>query len=292
MELRVLRYFVAIVREHNMSRAALQLHVTQPTLSRQITELEEELGTPLLVRARSARGVQPTEAGKLLYDRAVEILSLADRVHAEITEPLASLNGEVWIGGGETQGMQYLADAAAELRNQNPNVRFNIFSGNAEAVTERMDKGLLDFGVLVGEADKGRYEALPIPASDVWGLVMRRDDPLSEHARISREVFLSVPLIVSQQTLDTNELAEWAGQPLDMFNIAATYNLLYNATLLVRAGIGCALAIDGLAGQEFAFRPLDPERRVRLSMVWKRSRILSPAAEAFLALMKGKLQST
>lgn len=289
MDLRVIRYFVAVVQEHNISRAARQLHITQPTLSRQLADLEDELGVRLFNRSRNNRRVELTDAGRLLYERGLELLSLADKVREEVMDPDVLAAGDVWIGGGETPGMQYIAEAAAGMRRRNPAVHFHVFSGNAEAVTERLDKGLIDFGLLVGETDKNQYDVLPLPTADTWGLIVRRDDPVASLPTVTNETIRRIPLIVSQQTLATSELAEWFGCSLDSLHIAATYNLLYNATLLVRAGLGAALALEGLAGPEFAFRPLEPARSARLNVVWKPSRMFSPAAAAFFKCLRERI---
>ncbi|MBD5560193.1 MAG: LysR family transcriptional regulator [Clostridia bacterium] len=288
MELRLLRYFVTVAEEESISRAAARLHITQPTLSRQIRDLEEELGCRLLIRSRSRHKVVPTEQGRLLLERAREILSLSDRLKSDFAQE-GPVRGEVAIGGGETQGMRLLAQTAADLHRICPGIRFHVYSGNASFVADRMEKGLIDLGVLVGETDLAKYDYLPLPVDDVWGLVMRPDHPLCARASVSREDLSGVPLIVSQQTMTENELAGWSGGSLDQLQIVATYNLLYNAALLVESGLGLALALDKLAGPELAFRPLEPRLRARLNLVWLRHRTLSPAVQLFLGHLRQRL---
>lgn len=288
MELRVLRYFLAVVEERSFSRAAERLHITQPTLSRQIRDLETEFGRRLLIRSRNNHSVVPTEDGTLLVERAREILMLSDRTRRELLGEVP-LRGEVAVGGGETQGMLLLAETAAGLRRKFPEIRFHVYSGNAEFVAERLEQGLIDLGVLVGEADLTRYDYLPLPVDDVWGLIMLPGHPLAARQTVTPEELAGVPLIVSQQTVAENELAGWNGGSLDTLQIVATYNLLYNATLFVRAGLGLALALDGLAGPEFVFRPLEPQMRARLNVVWMRHRPQPPAVRLFLQLLRQRL---
>lgn len=290
MELRVLRYFVTVAEAGSITGAADILHVTQPTLSRQLAQLEDELGCQLLVRFRNNRRAEPTDAGRLLYERARQMLQLAEKTQKELADPFGSISGEIAIGGGETQGMRFIADAAARVHQEQPGVRFRFFSGNAAAVASQMKAGLIDIGVLVGETDLGAYDYLPLPAADTWGLVLRSDHPLCARADISREDLAGIPLIVSQQTLSENELAGWYGRSLESLQIVASYNLLYNATLLVQAGLGAALALDRLAGPQFSFRPLYPRLTAKLHVVWERGRIFSPAVSLFVDCLRQQIR--
>ena len=289
MELRVLKYFITVADAGSITAAAERLHITQPTLSRQLAQLEDELGCQLLLRFRHNRRVTLTDAGRLLYERARQMLQLAEKTKRDLTDPAGSISGEVAIGGGETQGMRFIAETAARMQREHPAVRFRLFSGNAAAVASQMKDGLIDIGVLVGEADLGAYDYLPLPAADVWGLVLRPDHPLVAHESISREDLSHLPLIVSQQTLSENELAGWYGSPLGSLHIVATYNLLYNAALLVDAGLGAALALDRLAGPQFCFRPLTPRLEAKLHVVWERGRTLSPAVGLFLEYLRNRI---
>ena len=285
MELRVLRYFLAVAREESISRAAESLHITQPTLSRQLMDLEEELGALLFIRSRKDKSIQLTEAGLLLRNRAEEILSLADKTASEFSATPDSIRGEIRIGAGETAAMSILAAVAAQMHREYPYISFHLFSGNAEAVTDRLDKGLIDFGVLVGAVDLAKYNSLSLHAHDTWGIVMRKDSELAAYEQITPEILQDKPLILSQQSLANNEFSGWIGLEMDNLNIVATYNLIFNATLFVEAGIGYAVTIDRLvntAGTALTFRPLVPQMESPLSLVWKKYHSFSMAAELFL----------
>lgn len=285
MELRVLRYFLAVAREQSISGAANALHITQPALSRQLMELEQELGVKLLIRGSRGKPVELTEAGNRLRLRAEEMITLADRTVEELAEQESEISGVVYIGGGETAGMRLLANAAARLHAQYPRVRFQLYSGIAEDVTERLDQGLLDFGVLVGESALQKYDYVSLPASDAWGVLVRSDHPLSEKTCVRAKDLWSEPLIVSRQALQNNELTGWLGRKAEDLHLAAEYNLLHNAVYFVEAGIGSALCIEGLADTgraDLRFVPFDPPLRGQLRLVWKKHQIFSKAAKLFL----------
>lgn len=293
MELRVLRYFLAVVREESISGAAESLHLTQPTLSRQIMELEEELGTRLLNRGRKNRKVTLTDEGRLFRRRAEELVELADKMKSEFSAEEGPVSGDIYIGGGETEAMRLVARAATELQKEYPHIRYHLFSGNAADVTERLDKGLLDFGLLVGEADMTRYDYLQLPVTDVWGVLMRRDCALAEKSAVLREDLSELPLILSQQSLSSNELSGWYGGAFREGGVVATYNLIYNAALMVSAGFGYAVTLDKLIntdGSELCFRPLSPRLEARLSLVWKKNHGFSRAGELFLEKLRGLIQ--
>lgn len=294
MELRVLRYFLAVAREQSISGAARALHITQPALSRQLMDLEQELGAKLLIRGSRGKPVELTEEGKRLRLRAEELVTLADRTVEEFSEQEAETSGIVYIGGGETEGMRLLANAAARLRERYPRVRFHLYSGIAEDVTERLDQGLLDFGVLVGESALQKYDYLPLPASDVWGVLLRADHPLAQKDRVRPGDLRQEALIVSRQALQNNELTGWLGKKAEELNLVAQYNLLHNAAYFVEAGLGSALCIDGLADTGrggLCFRPLDPPLRGQLRLVWKKHQIFSKAAKLFLEELQAELDS-
>ena len=264
MEIRVLRYFLAVAREGNIAGAAAFLHLTQPTLSRQIRDLEEELGQTLLVR--KSHGVALTAEGVLFRKRAEEILSMVDKTEAEFASMGEAVSGDIYIGGGETQAVRLIADIAREVRARHPGVRYHLFSGNAEDVTERLDKGLIDFGILIQPADISKYDYLNLPVKDRWGVVMRKDSPLARVEAVRRGDLLGVPLICSRQALlqgrTGNKYGEWFGDDFEKMDVAATFNLVYNACRMVETGMGYALTIDGLAdtGEDslLCFRPLAP----------------------------------
>ncbi len=296
MELRVLRYFLAVVREESISKAAESLHLTQPTLSRQIMELEEKLGIKLLNRGKKNRKVTLTDEGRLFRKRAEELVELADKMRSEFSVTDGLVSGDIYIGSGETEAMYLIASAATELQIEYPHIRYHLFSGNAADVSERLDNGLLDFGILVGEADMTKYDYLPLPVTDVWGVLMRKDSPLAEKNAVSQKDLSEIPLILSQQSLSTNELAGWYGGAFGESNVVATYNLIYNATLMVAAGLGYAVTLDKLVNttgnSELCYLPLVPRLEARLSIVWKKHRGFSKATGLFLQKLRCLIQST
>ena len=289
MELRTLRSFLAVAREGNVTRAARTLHITQPALSRQLVELERELGCELLVRG--ARGVSLTDEGMLLRKRAEEIVSLADRAELEIRTPVAEVSGEVWVGGGESRAMAAVARAARQLSVEHPGLRLRMYSGNGPDVLERMEKGLLDFGVVMGDEPGGAYETLALGWQDGWGLLVRRDHPLAGRESLSLDDLVGERLVVSAQHASSTD----ANPVIDLFQsrgltIAATYTLLYNASLLVEEGAGVAVCFDGIVpageGTSFAYIPLPELPRISSYLAWKRGQPLSRAARAFLDALR------
>ena len=290
MEIRTLRSFLAVAREGNVTRAAHQLHITQPALSRQLAELEREVGCELLVR--EPRGVTLTDAGMLLRKRADEIVSLADRTERELRSPVAEVEGDVCVGGGESRAMALVARVATGISLEHPGVRLRIHSGNGADVTERIEKGLLDFGVVFGDSPGERYETLRLPHEDRWGVLTRRDHRLASHESLSLDDLREEPLIVSGES---SAIAARGQTMLDNmvargFNVAATYTLLYNGSLLVEAGMGVAVCFDGIVaageGTPFAFVPLTNVPTTPAWLVWKRYAPLSRACELFLHGMR------
>ncbi len=284
MDVRVLRYFLTVAREASFSRAADALYMSQPTLSRQIRDLEEELGTTLFVRTN--RNVTLTRDGMRLRRRAQEIVELMDRTREEFENLDEDISGDVCIGSGETHAMRALARVAIDVRREHPGVRYHLFSGNADDVTERLDRGLLDFGVVIDPADLHKYDFLRIPGSDSWGLLMPADHPLAAKEAVTPGDLDGVPLLVSRQSMVAGDLARWLSGDFDRLEIAATYNLVFNAAIMVEQGMGCALTLDHLVGSMdvggLCFRPLAPKVESGLNLVWKKYQVFSPAAEAFL----------
>lgn len=295
MEIRVLRYFLAVAREGNITAAANHLHLTQPTLSRQIHDLEEELGQQLLIR--KSHRVELTPEGILLRKRAEEIVSMVDKTSAEFASMENTVSGDIYIGGGETQAIRQIAEIIKDLRERYPDIHYHLHSGNAEDVTDRLDKGLLDFGILIQPADLAKYDYLDLPAKDRWGVVMRRDSPLAKKDSVRKEDLLNVPLICSRQVVASrqkgNTFARWFGEDFEKLDIVTTYNLVYNAAILVEAGVGYALTLDKLANTSensaLCFRPLCPGLESGLNIVWKKYQVFSPAAELFLNTLREKL---
>ncbi len=292
MEIRVLRYFLAIAREGSITNAARFLHITQPTLSRQIQDLEEELGQKLFTRG--SRNMTLTPEGMILRKRAEEIISMVDKTEAEFNSMENVVSGDIYIGGGETEAIKLVAQIACELRASYPGIHYHLYSGNSEDVTERLDKGLLDFGILIQPADISKYDYIDIPARDIWGVVMRRDSPLAEKEVIRKEDLLGVPLICSRQAISAerrgNEFAGWFGEDFDQLDIVTTFNLVYNAVIMVEAGVGYAVTLDKIANttesSSLCFRPLEPRLESGLNIIWKKYQVFSPAAELFLERLR------
>ena len=290
MELRVLQYFLAVAREQNISAAAQSLHLTQPTLSRQLRELEEALGKQLMIRGN--RKITLTEEGMLLRKRAEEILELADRTEKEIMQSADTVSGDIYIGTGETDGVRQIARTAHQLQQSYPGIHFHIVSGDAVDVCECLDKGLLDFGVLLGDMDKAKYHYLELPMKDTWGVLMRRDSPLAGQDAVSPRDLWDKPLILSRQVDNKSGLYRWLRKEPAELHTVATYNLIYNASLMVDEGMGYAFTLDKLVnttGSHLCFRPLQPRLELGMYLVWKKSQIFSKAAELFLERLQEQL---
>lgn len=288
MELRVLRYFLAIAREGSITNAANFLHVTQPTLSRQMKELEEELGQKLFIRG--SHNMTLTNEGMILRKRAEEIVSMVDKTEATFYSMKGTLSGDIYIGSGETDAMNLIAAVCRQLQASHPDIHYHLYSGNAEDVTERLDKGLLDFGILIQPTNITKYNYLNIPAKDAWGVIMKKDSPLAEKEKIEVQDLIPLPLIFSrqamQQRVETNELADWFGEAWDDLNIVTTFNLCYNAAIMAKQGVGYVISLDKLTdtsdNSPLCFRPLAPRLESGLDLVWKKYQVFSPAAELFL----------
>ncbi|WP_346668844.1 LysR family transcriptional regulator [uncultured Subdoligranulum sp.] len=288
MEIRVLRYFLAVAREESITAAANFLHLTQPTLSRQIHDLEEELGQKLLIR--KSHRIALTPEGMLLRKRAEEILSMVDKTESEFHSLETTISGDVYIGSGETQAVRQIAGIIHRLQRDYPAIHYHMHSGNAQDITDRLDNGLLDFGLLIQPADITKYDSLVLPAKDVWGVIMRKDSPLAAKPFVQKEDLRTVPLLCSRQAILSqrhgNAFASWFGSEFEKLNIVCTYNLIYNAAIMVEEGIGYAVTLDNLANTSansaLCFRPLSPKLESGLNMVWKKYQVFSPAAEIFL----------
>lgn len=284
MDIRVLQYFLAVAREESITKAAEQLHMTQPPLSRQLMDLEKELGKQLLIRG--SKKVTLTEDGMLLRKRAEEMVDLMEKTKAEITASDETISGNVLIGGGETEAISILAQAAKDLQKEYPIIRYRIYSGDAEHITERLDKGLIDFGLLVEPVDITKYEYLRLPVKDTWGVLMHKDCPLAEKEYICAEYLWDKPLIVSHQTYADSEMSAWFKKELSSLNIVMNYELIYNASHFVKKGFGYAIALNNLINttgeSELCFKPLYPKLEAGLCVVWKKYQVFSSASEQFL----------
>ena len=290
MELRVLKYFLTVAQEESFSRAAEKLHLSQPTLSRQLKDLEDEFGKQLLIR--EPRRILLTEDGQLLRRRAEEILSLVDKTTGELLCN-EEISGDIRIGAGESIHFGLVMKVAQQLRRKHPGLRFHIVSGDGTTTMTRLERGLIDFAFVYGRLDPAKYQELPLPVRDRWVLILRKDDELAQKDVIHAADLWSQPLLFSRQTLSTSthgdELLAWLEKPLAELNIAGSYTLLYNATLMVKEGMGYAISFDNLintTGTILCTRPLAPAIFAEPSIVWKKNQVFSKASQAFLAALQ------
>lgn len=289
MEIRILRYFWTIAEEGNISRAADLLHITQPTLSRQLRELEEELGTVLFYRDK--KQLVLTEAGTFLKDRAEEILSLTDKTEQAFMDQKKQLfSGHISIGCVEADNSDTLALMLEEMVQDYPQVTFHIFSGTSDDITEKLDKGLIDLAILLEPIAVEKYEGITLPRTEKWGIVVSKDSFLADKKVMRPEDLMGVPLLCSARKEIQQMIADWMGTPLEQLNITGTYNLIFNIFSLVENRVGSALAIEGAIGNRYAdeitFIPLSPAIETKCVAAWKKNRSFSPVVHEFIQRMK------
>ena len=296
MEIRVLKYFLTTIREGNITKAAKYLNLTQPNLSRQINMLERDIGHKLFERKHN--NIILTPEGILLKKRAEEIINMVDKTIAEFNFTDKVIAGDIFIGAGETWAMSLVASVMKDVQSDYPHIRYNIYSGNFQDITEKLDKGLLDFGLLIDPADLSKYDYLKIPLKDTWGLAMRKDSPLSNKKNITKKDLLNIPLIISRQVIETeiedNDFSRWFSDTFDNLNITATYNLIYNALIMVSEGMGYALCLDKLIDNMYhkniCFIPLKPKLESGINIVWKKNQEFSRASKIFLDRLTNKFK--
>lgn len=290
MEFRVLQYFLAVAREENISGAAEFLHLSQPTLSRQLKDLEDELGKQLFIRGN--RKITLTEEGMILRKRAEEITELVKKTEEEITSSDDTLAGNITIGAGETDGNRFLIKAMNAIQQDYPLLHFHIVSGDKEIITEAIDRGTIDFGIVFGHIDTAKYDSIPINYKDTWGVLMRRDAELAKKEFITAEDLMDKPLIISRQAFQNSEINNFFHTEQEKLNIAATYSLLFNGSLMVDEGLGYAICFDKLVNvsgdSNLCFRPLKPKIEAHMGIIWKKYQVFSKPAQKFLQ----KLQET
>ncbi|MGL9728667.1 LysR family transcriptional regulator [Enterococcus sp. DIV0756] len=290
MELRVLRYFLMVAREENITKAAHALHVTQPTLSRQMAQLEEELGVKLF--NRKSHNIELTEEGVLLRRRAQEMMQLSEIIKDELSGAGEELSGKVAIGAGELKSMDQLADIIAEFHEEYPKVEFELYSGNVQGIKFQMDQGLLDLGLLIEPVEIEKYDFLRMTQSERWGVLIPDNNKLAKLSAITAVDLKDQPLIVSKSSSMRSELKSWFGDFGQELNIVNTYNLLYNSAMLMRKNIGLGLSLELHSQYEgLTFIPLEPELKLTSVLVWKSNQVFSPATSKFIDFSKKYLKS-
>ncbi|MBO4831628.1 MAG: LysR family transcriptional regulator [Oscillospiraceae bacterium] len=287
MEIRTLRYFLAVAREENMTRAAETLHVTQPTLSKALRSLEEELDKKLFTR--QSFSIRLTDEGMLLRDRAEDLVSMADKIEKEFVSLDDIAGGELFLGLAESRLISYVADAIRTLKARYPRLQYHITSGDTEQVADKLQKGILDFVVLAEDPDARKYDFLPFPEADVWGLVFPADDTLAARDVIRADDLTGKPLFCSEQAW-VHEIAAWAGEKYGSLRLEGSFRLSYNGSVFARSGLGYLLTFDGLIDVSpesgLVFVPLYPRLETKLYLVWKKFQTLTPVAERFLMQMR------
>ena len=291
MEIRVLRYFLEAAREGSITRAAQRLYVSQPTMSKQLKELENELGVKLFVRSNYS--IRLTEAGMLLRERAADIIELADKTKDEFRSLDEINSGDIYVGSAESESISRFTDAVKYIRDAYPGIRCNISSGNMEEVCEKLDRGLLDFAIVMSFVDINKYNYLKVPATDTWGVLMKKGDPLSQKGSLTVDDIRSLPLICSRQWLE-QDFPQWFGSGADEVTVAATFNLNYNAAVMVRSGIGYAVTYDKLnsTGEEsdLAFRELKGVPKSEMYVIWRKYQTFTPAVKLVLNELKRRFK--
>jgi len=291
MEIRTLRYFLAIAGEENMSHAAEKLHVTQPTLSKAMKSLEEELGKKLFIR--HSFSIQLTEEGRLLQKRAEDLVSLADKIEKEFMSLDDIQGGELYFGLAESYQIRFLAREIKAFKKQYPQLHYHITSGDTEQVIEKLNKGLLDFAVLAETPDYSKYDSLAFPEDDQWGLIVKKDDPLAAKQLIHAEDLIGLPLYCSEQGWN-DEIRKWAGSNWNKMNLEGTFRLSYNGSMFAKEGLGYLLTfehiVDTSPDSDLVFVPLFPSVKTKLYIVWNKYAAFTPIAERFLQQIQKSFQ--
>ena len=292
MEIRVLKYFLTVAETGNITKAANSMHLTQPTLSRQLQDLEKELGHKLFIRGNHS--VSLTPEGIVLRKRAREILELVEKTENEFQTIEEEISGNIFIGAGETKSIKLIADIMSELKRNYPKIKFHIVSGDSEDLSEKLDKGLLDFCIFIQpfavENHTDKYDYLNLCEKDTWGIILRNDDILAKKENVKIEDLIDLPLFISRQAIkkthENNPILNWFGDNFEKLNIAGTYNLIYNAAIMTENRLGYTLGLDRLIkdtiDSPLCFRPLNPKLEVEINIAWKKHQLFSKAAKLFL----------
>ncbi|WP_028329316.1 LysR family transcriptional regulator [Brachyspira alvinipulli] len=297
MDIKSLKYFLTSAREGSITKAANSLNLTQPNLSRQINNLEKEIGKKLFIRSNYS--IKLTSDGILLKKRAEEIIDMVEKTRKEFQSSEDIIAGDIYIGSAETYYIKLIADIIKELREFYPKIIYHIHSGAYSEITEKLDKGLVDFGILIGNIDSSKYDYIDIPYKEVYGLLMRKDSHLSKNKFIEKNDLFDIPIICPKiffnNKIQTSKFNEWIENDFDKLNIILTYNLIYNAALMVEKGIGYALTIDKLINttniNDLRFIQLNPKLEIELRVVWKKNQVFSEASKIFFNKLYEKFPS-
>ena len=294
MEIRVLKYFLAVAELGSITKAANSMHLTQPTLSRQLQDLENEFGQKLFVRG--SKNIILTPEGMILRKRAKEIIELVEKAENEFSSIKDETAGDIFIGAGETKTIKIIADFMKILQNNYQKIKFHIVSGDSEDLSEKLDKGILDFCIFIEPFIPDKYNYINLGEKDTWGILLRQDDPLAKKKSINIDDIINLPILISRQaikkTFDNNPVLNWFGENFEKLNIAGTYNLLYNAAIMTENKIGYALGLDRLIADTLnsplIFIPLEPKLEVSVSIAWKKNQVFSKPAKLFLKELQSK----
>lgn len=286
MDIKILKYFIAVAEEKTISKAAQKLYISQPALSKQLKELENELDLQLF--ERGSRNIKLTEDGSFLLTQANEIVELMDKTLNNLNKN-KEVNGEIYIGSGETKGVETIIPTINRFLTDYKNVTFDFYSGNANEIMEKIEKGVLDFGIVIEPVYKKDYNHIRLPYKETWGLLTAKNGIFKENKVISPKDIMNIPLMVSKQSFHDQILSNWLGENLYNLNVVSTYNLLYNASILVNNNIAHAICIENIINTEntnLKFIPFSPHLNSELSIIWKKNKKLSRAAEKFISILK------
>ncbi|MDK8189845.1 LysR family transcriptional regulator [Paenibacillus sp. UMB7766-LJ446] len=288
MDIRVFKYFLTVANVGNITKAAEILHITQPTLSRQLMDLEEELGTRLFVRGK--RQITLTNSGLLFQQRVKEIVCLLDKTGRDLVEQKDMIGGIVSVGCVESTVSRALPELLEEFSNQHPRVQYELYSADGDDIREKLDRGNIDIGILLEPIETAKYDYIRLPHQEKWGVLMRRDDPLAQKKYVRIQDILSLPLIIPRRTIVQNEITSWLGVENDSLCIYASHNLLTNAMLLVERKLGYAICVSGAytirESNSTCFVPFEPERITTHVIAWKKNKIFSSATTYFIQFIK------
>lgn len=291
MDIRVLQYFLTVAKAESITKAAEMLNMTQPPLSRQMKDLESELGKQLFIRG--SKKITLTDDGLLLRKRAEELVSLMEKTRSELMASDENITGDVYIGCAETEAISLFAKVAQKLQRGNSQIHYHLYSGDAEHIMNRLDKGLIDFGLILGTINTEKYNYLPLPMKDTWGIIMHKNSPLANKNSIVSEDLINVPLIVPHQISSVDMINRWIKTDWSELNIVGTYNLIYNAAQFANENLGYAISLDKLINttgdSSLCFRPLSPKLEIGLSIIWKKYQVFSKASNAFLTEIKKEI---